>query len=72
MLISSFFYEVDVRLVTYEELMAAITYADSRSIELVTIAYDYPMKTASYQARNRISWAIRHTAIEHFLVVRIN
>ena len=47
--IAAFLCQVNVVLITYEQLMTSIARIDGRRVELVTIAQDYAMKTTANQ-----------------------
>ena len=71
MLVTSFLEQVDVGLIDYQELVAAVAEAYPRGVGLVAVAYVYAVEAAAHEHRNGVGRAVRHASVEHLLVVGV-
>ena len=71
MFVLTFFHEVDIGLVVDEELMAAVSDADARGIELVAISHVYAMEDTANHCRDRIGGTVSHAGVQVSVLVLV-
>ena len=71
MFVSTFLGEVDIGLITHEQLMTAIAQTDGAGISLVTIAHHNAMKMATDKHRYGVCGTIRQAGIEQTLLIAV-
>ena len=71
MQVTSFLLEVDVSLITDDNLMTSVARIDGLGVIFVAIAHIDAVKATSDKGSNRIGGAVGHAGIHHLLVVGI-
>ena len=63
--------QVDVRLISYEQLMASIAQADASRIRLIAVAKHDTVEIAAKQYRHRVSRTVGKACIHHPLLMGV-